>query len=55
MNREKGIYQFLYDKLESLGYDRHKITMCNETTDMLTSLGLKYVPLTCNCYGIGAF
>src|SRR5487761_133329 len=47
----REIYQFFYDKLESIGYERSKITMCKETLNMWKELGLKYSPLTCNCYG----
>jgi len=41
-------------KLTSLGYPSSKISMCKETVNMWESMGLRYVPLTCNCYGPNA-
>lgn len=52
--QRKEIYQFFYSKLESLGYNRQKITMCKETVDMWKSMNLRYIPLQCNCYGPNA-
>jgi len=49
--QRKEIYQFFYDKLNSLGYNKNKISMCKETVGMWDVIGLDYVPLTCNCYG----
>jgi spore photoproduct lyase len=48
----KEIYEFFYDKLESLGYPQSKISLCKETVDMWKALKLKYVPGLCNCYGL---
>lgn len=45
------IYQFMFDKFESLGYSRDKISICKETTSLLSKLGIKFKPLTCQCYG----
>lgn len=45
------IYQFMFDKFESLGYTRSKISICKETTSLLSRLGIKFKPLTCQCYG----
>lgn len=47
----KEIYEFFYDRLESLGYPQSKISLCKETVDMWKALKLKYVPGLCNCYG----
>ena len=49
------IYNFFYDKIESLGYPLHRVSMCKETTEMWNALGLKYMPKTCNCYGKKVF
>jgi spore photoproduct lyase len=54
-NQRKEIYQFFFDRLESMGYPLSKVTMCKETIDMWKAMGLSYVPLTCNCYGKDAF
>lgn len=45
------IYKYMYDKLESLGYPRTRISICKETTSMLSRLGINFKPLTCQCYG----
>ena len=45
------IYEFFYDKLESCGYPKSKISLCKETTDMWKTLNLKPFPKVCNCYG----
>jgi len=49
------IYSFFYSKLGSLGYPSHKISMCKETVEMWKSMGYKYKPTTCNCYGPSAY
>ncbi len=54
-NQRKEIYQFFYDKLNSLGYNLTKVSMCKETVDMWKELGRPYTPLTCNCYGPKAY
>lgn len=51
LEQRREIYQFFIDKLASFGYPKSKITMCKETTEMWSILGMPYVPLTCNCYG----
>lgn len=51
----KQIYEFFYDKLQSLGYEKSNISICKETLEMLSALGLDYSPLTCNCYGPKAY
>ena len=53
--QRKEIYQFFYDKITSFGFSHDRISLCKETTSMWNSLGLNYVPMTCNCYGEGAF
>ena len=52
--QRKDIYNFLYDKLHSLGYKTEKITMCKESVSMWNELNLNYKPFTCNCYGPNA-
>lgn len=52
--QRQEIYQFFYDKLSKLGYNRDKVTMCKETTSMWDSMGLRYKSQTCNCYGPSA-
>ena len=47
------IYQFMYEKLLALGFDKNKISMCKETLQMWERMGLNYTPFTCNCYGRG--
>lgn len=54
-DQRREIYGWFYDKLMAIGYSSRKITMCKETTEMWDSLGLRYVPLTCQCYGPGAY
>jgi len=54
-NQRTEIYRFFYDKLESLGYNTSKVSMCKETADMWKKMGLYYEPLNCNCYGPSAF
>ncbi len=51
LGQRKEIYQFLIDKLGSLGYVKSRISMCKETPEMWNELQLDYEPLTCNCYG----
>ncbi len=53
-NQRMEIYQFLMDKLTSIGYSQSKISMCKETTEMWSKIGLDYKPLTCSCYGKNA-
>ena len=53
-NQRKQIYEFMISKLTSLGYQSSKISMCKETVNMWESMGLRYTPLTCNCYGPNA-
>jgi len=45
------IYKYMFDKLESLGYPRTRISICKETTSMLSRLSINFKPLTCQCYG----
>jgi len=45
------IYQFMFDKFESLGYPKSKISICKETTSMLSKLSINFKPLTCQCSG----
>jgi len=45
------MYQFMFDKFKSLGYPLERISICKETTTLLTKIGVKFKPLTCQCYG----
>ncbi|MCD6410009.1 MAG: hypothetical protein J7L98_06765 [Candidatus Verstraetearchaeota archaeon] len=47
----RRIYLFIAEKLRELGYDIGKVTICKETVEMWRSLGWKYVPGACQCYG----
>lgn len=51
----KEMYQFMFDKLDTLGYQKSRVTMCKETVGMWNELNKTYRPLTCNCYGNGAY
>jgi DNA repair photolyase len=53
--RRLEIYQYFYDKLQSIGYEKSHMSMCKETVDMWREMGLQYVPMTCNCYGPKAY
>ena len=48
------IYQFFFDKLESIGYPLPQISICKETIDVWKALGLPYVGRICSCYGRNA-
>jgi len=45
----KEIYIFFYDKLENLGFDKSRISMCKETRSMWNELGLDPNNCRCNC------
>jgi spore photoproduct lyase len=45
----KEIYNFFFDKLQSLGFDKSKIAICKETRAMWQEMGLDYSKCTCNC------
>jgi len=47
----KAIYQFMYDQLSDLGFEKQKISMCKEEVSMWREMKLNYAPLTCSCYG----
>jgi spore photoproduct lyase len=47
----KVIYEFMYDKLTAIGFDKSNISICKETIDLLNAMKLNYRPLTCQCYG----
>jgi len=47
------VYQFLYNKLQSLGFPKEKISMCKENIEMWKAMKLDYIPFTCSCYGRG--
>ncbi|HEY4673595.1 MAG TPA: radical SAM protein [Nitrososphaerales archaeon] len=49
------MYQFMFDKLNSLGYKKERISLCKETRSVWKSLALPYTPITCNCYSSKAF
>lgn len=46
----KTIYQFMYDQLSNLGFDKNRISMCKEEVSMWKELRLNYAPSTCACY-----
>jgi spore photoproduct lyase len=50
-DQRKEIYQFFYDKLNSMGYPSSRVTLCKETVRMWNEMRLEYSPMTCNCYG----
>lgn len=45
----REIYQFFYDKLASLGFDKSGIAICKETRSMWNELGMKPRDCRCNC------
>jgi spore photoproduct lyase len=45
----REIYQFFYDKLASLGFDKSGIAICKETRSMWNELGLDCTTSKCNC------
>jgi spore photoproduct lyase len=45
----KEIYAFFFDKLQSLGFNKSKITICKETKGMWHEMGLDYTKCRCNC------
>lgn len=49
------MYSYIQDKLESIGFDRNRVTLCKETVDMWSALGRPYEAGTCNCYGPRAY
>jgi len=46
----KEIYEFVYDRLTAMGFDKSNISICKETRDLLDAMKLNYKPLTCQCY-----
>ena len=54
-NQRKQIYQFMFNELKMHGFAESKITICKETTQMLTELNVPFKNLSCNCYGSGAY
>ena len=53
--QRRQLYTWFYEKLDSLGYNLGKVTMCKETREMWDALGLTYTPMTCQCYGPRAY
>lgn len=51
--QREEIYSFFYSKLDALGYDISKVSMCKETPSMWEALGRPFSPFTCACYGKG--
>jgi DNA repair photolyase len=49
------MYSYVHDKLQAMGFDRDRVTLCKETVDMWSALGRTYEPGTCNCYGPRAY
>ena len=52
--QRKEIYQFFYDKLDSLGYPLSRVSICKETVEMWEALGMQCLSGVCNCYGRNA-
>lgn len=52
--QREEIYQFFFDKLDSMGYPLSRISICKETVDTWKALGLPYVGRICSCYGRNA-
>jgi len=50
-NLRKSIYTFIRDKIEDIGYDTNRLSICKETVQMWKSLKWKYFPGECQCYG----
>jgi len=50
-NLRKSIYLFMHEKLEKLGYNTRKISICKETVKIWESLKWTYYPGECQCYG----
>jgi spore photoproduct lyase len=50
-NLRKSIYLFMREKLENLGYDSARISICKETIEMWESLKWPYYKGECQCYG----
>ena len=48
-NVRKQIYVFFYDKLEALGFDKTRISLCKETKSMWRGLGIDHKRCRCNC------
>ena|SRR2546428_178287 len=49
------MYSFAQDKLQAIGYEKGRISLCKETVNMWSALGREYQPETCNCYGRRAY
>jgi DNA repair photolyase len=45
----KEIYNFFFDKLESLGFDKRNVSICKETRAMWKELNLSPDSCKCNC------
>lgn len=50
LHLRKEMYQFMFDKLVSIGYRKESISICKETTALWDSMRLPYKKLTCQCY-----
>ena len=50
-NLRREIYIFMREKLEDLGYDTDRLSICKETIDMWKSLKWRYYEGECQCYG----
>jgi spore photoproduct lyase len=45
----REIYNFFFDKLQSLGFDKQNIGICKETKSMWQEIGLDWNRCKCNC------
>lgn len=53
--QRREVYQFFYDKLDSMGYPLSRVSICKETVEMWKALGMQCLSGVCNCYGRNAF
>lgn len=50
MNQRIAIYKFMYDRLAIFKFPQNQVSICKETRELYERLGVKYEPLTCQCY-----
>lgn len=48
------MYQYMIDKLKSIGFPLNRVTLCKETISLWEKLGFKVKRFNCNCYGSDA-
>ena len=49
------MYSYVLDRLDAVGFEKSRVTLCKETVDMWSALGRQYEDGTCNCYGRTAY